>query len=96
MSLQIKFISEDSKVVTYGYELETDKLYFHFNKKLKTVDIIYMRFIFQNYNENWTTQEENIKYSCKYGHWQLETPHISQKDVEFMCQILQEMKGGEE
>ena len=95
MSLQIKFISEDSKVVTYGYELETDKLYFHFNKELKTVGIIYMRFIFQNYDENWTTQEENIKYSCKYGHWQLETPYISQKDVEFMCQTLQEMKGGE-
>ena len=54
-----------------------------------------MRFIFQNYDENWTTQEENIKYSCKYGHWQLETPYISQKDVEFMCQILQEMKSGE-
>ena len=96
MSLQMKFISEDSKVVTYGYELETDKLYFHFNKELKTVGIIYMRFIFQNYDENWTTQKENIKYSCKYGHWQLETPCIRQKDVEFMCQILQEMKGGEE
>lgn len=96
MSLQIKFISEDSKVVTYGHELETDKLYFHFNKELKTVGIVYMRFIFQNYDENWTTQEENIKYSCKYGHWQLETPYISQKDVEFMCQILQEMKGGTE
>ena len=67
MSLQIKFISEDSKVVTYGYELETDKLYIHFNKELKTVGIIYMRFIFQNYDETWTTQEENIKYSCKYG-----------------------------
>ena len=96
MSLQIKFISEDSKMVTYGYELETDKLYFHFDKELKTVGIVYMRFIFKNYDENWTTQDENIKYSCKYGHWQVETPYISQKDVEFIYQKLKELKGGAE
>ena len=89
--VNIKFISEDSKTVTYGYELETDKLYFHFDKELKTVGIVYMRFIFKNYDENWTTQDENIKNSCKYGYWQTETPYISQKDVEFIYQTLNEL-----
>ena len=89
--MNIKFISEDSKMLTYGYELETDKLYFHFDKELKTVGIVYMRFIFKNYDENWTTQDENIKYSCKYGYWQVETPYISQKDVEFIYQTLNEL-----
>lgn len=42
-------------------------------------------------DENWTTQDENIKYSCKYGHWQVETPYISQKDVEFIYQTLNEL-----
>jgi len=92
MSLQIKFISEDSKTLTYGYELEYDKLYFHFDKEQKTVGIVYMRFIFKNYDENWTTQDENIKYSCKYGHWQVETPYISQKDIEFISQKLKELE----
>lgn len=96
MSLQIKFISEDSKTVTYGYELECDKLYFHFDKEIKTVGISYMRFIHTNYDENWTTQAEHIKYSCKYGHWQAETPYISQQDAEFICQTLKELKGGAE
>lgn len=91
MSFQIKFISEDSETVTYGYKTEYDKLYFHFYKKVKTVGISYMRFIFKNYDENWTTQDENIKYSCKYGHWQVETPYISQKDVEFIYQTLNEL-----
>lgn len=95
MSLQIKFISEDSKSVTYGYELEYDKLYFHFDKELKTVGIVYMRFIRKNNDEDWTTQNESIKYSCKYGYWQVETPYISQKDVEFISQKLKEVKGGE-
>lgn len=94
MSLQIKFISEDSKTVTYGYELEYDKLYFHFDKEVKTVGIVYMRFIRKNNEEDWTTQDESIKYSCKYGHWQVETPYIGQKDVEFICQKLKELKGG--
>ena len=67
MSLQIKFISEDSKMVTYGYELESDKLYFHFDKELKTVGIVYMRFIRKNNDNDWTTQNEDIKYSCKNG-----------------------------
>lgn len=89
--MKIKLISEDSKMITYGYELETDKLYFHFDKELKTVGIVYMRFIFKNYDENWTTQDENIKYSCKYGYWQVETPYISQKDVEFIYQTLNEL-----
>lgn len=89
--MNIKFISEDSKTITYGYELETDKLYFHFDKELKTVGIVYMRFILKNYDENWTTQDENIKYSCKYGYWQVETPYISQKDVEFIYQTLNEL-----
>ena len=89
--MKIKFISENSKMVTYGYELETDKLYFHFDKELKTVSIVYMRFIFKNYDENWTIQDENIKYSCKYGYWQVETPYISQKDVEFIYQTLNEL-----
>lgn len=89
--MKIKFISEDSKMVTYGYELETDKLYFHFDKELKTVGIVYMRFILENADENWTTQDKNIKYSCKRGHWQAETPYISQKDVEFICQTLNEL-----
>ena len=92
--MKIKFISEDSKMLTYGYELETDKLYFHFDKELKTVGIVYMRFVFKNYDENWTTQDENIKYSCKYGYWQVETPYISQKDIEFIYQKLNELKGG--
>ena len=95
MSLQIKFISEDSKTVTYGYELEYDKLYFHFDKELKTVGIVYMRFIRKNNDEDWTTQDDDIKYSCKYGHWQVETPYISQRDVEFIYQTLKELKGGE-
>ena len=94
MSLQIKFISEDSKIVTYGYELEYDKLYFHFDKELKTVGIVYMRFIRKN-DEDWTTQNDDVKYSCKYGHWQVETPYISQKDVEFIHQTLKDLKGGE-
>ena len=81
MSLQVKFISEDSKTVTYGYELEYDKLYFHFDKEVKTVGIRYMRFIRKNNDEDWTTQDENIKYSCKYGFWQAETPYINQKDI---------------
>lgn len=89
--MKIKLISEDSKMLTYGYELETDKLYFHFDKELKTVGIVYMRFIFKNYDENWTTQDENIKYSCKYGYWQVETPYISQKDIEFIYQTLNEL-----
>ena len=94
MSLQIKFISEDSKTITYGYELEYDKLYFHFDKEVKTVGIVYMRFIRKNNDEDWTTQNEDIKYSCKYGHWQVETPYISQRDVEFISQKLKELKGG--
>lgn len=89
--MKIKFISEDSKMVTYGYELEYDKLYFHFDKELKTVGIVYMRFIRKNNDEDWTTQDENIKYSCKYGYWQVETPYISQKDVEFIYQTLNEL-----
>lgn len=92
MSLQIKFISEDSKTVTYGYELEYDKLYFHFDKELKTVGIVYMRFIRKNNEEDWTTQDNDVKYSCKYGHWQVETPYISQKDVEFISQKLKELE----
>ena len=96
MSLQIKFISEDSKTLTYGYELEYDKLYFHFDKEQKTVGIVYMRFIRKNNDEDWTTQDENIKYSCKYGHWQVETPYISQKDVEFIYKTLQALKEGAE
>ncbi len=89
--MNIKFISEDSKMVTYGYELEYDKLYFHFDKELKTVGIVYMRFIRKNNDEDWTTQDESIKYSCKYGHWQVETPYISQKDVEFIHRTLNEL-----
>ena len=89
--MNIKFISEDSKMVIYGYELEYDKLYFHFDKELKTVGIVYMRFIRKNNDEDWTTQDESIKYSCKYGHWQVETPYISQKDVEFIYQTLNEL-----
>ena len=96
MSLQIKFISEDSKMVTYGYELECDKLYFHFDKELKTVGIVYMRFIRKNNDDDWTTQDESIKYSCKYGHWQVETPYISQKDIEFIYQKLHQLKRGAE
>ena len=96
MSLKIKLISEDSKTVTYGYELEYDKLYFHFDKELKTVGIVYMRFIRKNNDGDWATQDENIKYSCKYGYWQVETPYISQKDVEFIYQKLKELKGGDE
>ena len=92
MSLQIKFINEDSKTVTYGYELEYDKLYFHFDKELKTVGIVYMRFIRKNNDEDWTTQDNDVKYSCKYGHWQVETPYISQKDVEFISQKLKELE----
>ena len=98
----IKVISEDSKTITYGYELESEKLYFHFDKKLKTVGIVYMRFILKNADENWTTQDENIKYSCKYGYWQTETPYLSRKDIAFINEILyqleelQEMKGGAE
>lgn len=89
--MNIKFISEDSKTVTYGYELEYDKLYFHFDKELKTVGIVYMRFIRKNNEEDWTTQDERIKYSCKYGHWQVETPYIAQRDVEFIYQKLKEL-----
>ena len=96
MSLQIKFISEDSKTVTYGYKTEYDKLYFHFDKELKTVGISYMRFIRKNNDEGWTTQEDSIKYSYKYGYWQVEIPYISQKDVEFIYQKLKELKGGAE
>lgn len=96
MSLQIKFINEDSKTITYGYKTEYDKLYFHFDKEVKTVGISYMRFIRKNDDEDWTTQNEDIKYSCKYGHWQAETPYISQRDVEFICHTLKQLKGGAE
>lgn len=96
MSLQIKFIGEDSETITYGYETEYDKVYFHFYKEVKTVGISYMRFIRKNDDEDWTTQNEDIKYSCKYGHWQAETPYISQRDVEFICQTLKQLKGGAE
>lgn len=96
MSLQIKFIGEDSKTITYGYKTEYDKVYFHFDKELKTVGISYMRFIRKNDDEDWTTQNEDIKYSCKYGHWQAETPYINQRDVEFICQTLKQLKGGAE
>ena len=96
MSLQIKLISEDSKTITYGYELEYDRLYFHFDKEVKTVGITYMRFILKNNVEDWTTQDESVKHSCKYGFWQAETPYISQKDIEFIYQKLKELKGGAE
>lgn len=96
MSLQIKFISEDSKTIIYGYKTEYDKVYFYFDKEVKTVGISYMRFIRKNDDEDWTTQNEDIKYSCKYGHWQAETPYISQRDVEFICQTLKQLKGGVE
>ena len=95
MSLQIKLISEDSKTVTYGYELEYDKLYFHFDKVAKTVRISYQRFILVNKDNDWTTQDEWVKYSCKYGYWQSETPDLAQKDVEFIYQTLKDLKGGE-
>lgn len=82
--MQIKFISEDSKTATYGYKTEYDKLYFHFDKELKTVGISYMRFIRKNNDDDWTTQDKNIKYSCKYGRWQVEPPCLSIEDIEFL------------
>ena len=91
MSLQIKFINEDSKTIIYGYKTEYDKLYFHFDKEVITVGISYMRFIRKNDDKDWATQDESIKYSCKYGYWQTETPYINQKDIEFIYQKLKEM-----
>ena len=91
MDLQIKFISEDTETITYGYKTEFDHLYFHFNKRLKTVRISYTRFIIKNYDEDWCTQAEHIKYSCRYGYWQAETPCLTMEDVEFMNNILAKM-----
>lgn len=91
MSLQIKLISEDSRTILYGYETEFDKLYFHFDKNQKTVGIRYDRFILKNNVEDWTTQDESIKYSCKYGHWQAETPYLCKDDIEFIYNTMNEL-----
>ena len=88
MNSQIKLISEDNQIIVYGYKTAFDKLYFYFDKNQKTVGIRYDRFILREDVEDWTTQDESIKYSCKYGHWQAENPYLSKDDIEFIYNIM--------
>ncbi len=80
--------------LTYCKCNEDNKLTFFFNKELKCVDIEYQFFERNDRKCNFVPQAEN-KYSCEYGHWQVETPCLSVEDIEFLYNKSKEVFGYE-
>lgn len=87
----IKFISEDSVLLTYGKSDYYNKLTFFFNKVIKTVDIESQRFVLNDELTFIPQTEDN--HSLKYGYWQVETPCLSMEDVKFLHSKCNELWG---
>ena len=91
--IEFRLISEDNISITYSKSDFYNKLTFFFNKNLKNVDIEYQRFVPKEENVFIPQREEN--HSCKYGHWQVETPCLSMEDINFLhskCKALWGLK----
>lgn len=89
--MEIKFISEDSVLLTYGKSDYYNELTFFFNKAIKTVDIQSKRFVLNN--ELTFVPQTKDNHSLKYGYWQVETPCLSMEDIEFLHSKCKELWG---
>lgn len=95
--MKYKIISENKYEAIYEYKNDYEKLCFYFDKIFITVRISYKRFYVTDNKDEWTTQTDTwLKYSCRYGHWQEETPALSHEDIKFIDKVLNSMEGDEE
>lgn len=91
-------ISEDSRAVTYGYKTDYEDFSIHFDKEMKSVDIWYQQWVFNDEPSlipQWEKETDNfIKHSAKYGRWQSQTlVTISAKDIEWINEKCKELFG---
>ncbi len=91
----LKFISEDSRCVTYAYKTDYDELSASFDKELKCVNIHSAHFVIKDPMLGPQRKRETnawLKDSCMYGHWQSDTiVCLSAEDIEFINNKCKEL-----
>lgn len=96
---EFKKISESDISVTYAYKTDYDDLSVSFDKEMKSVNIHYAHFIFNEpmlepQQEQWEKESDWIRHSAHYGHWQSETIiTLSADDIEFINRKCKEIFG---
>lgn len=85
----------DWKLKTEGcglviYEKGTEDTHYQmvFDMESRNVYAICERFVYKDSNVFIPQFDENIKHSCKYGHWETEQMHLSLEDIEFMHDMV--------
>lgn len=96
--MKTKTVTQNKHEAMYVYKRnDYEELCFCFDKILKTVRVSCKRFIITGNENEWTTQTDTwLKYSCKYGYWQDETPALSHEDIKFIDEVFNSMKGVKE
>ena len=91
---EFKKVSESDRSVTYAHKTDYDDLSVSFDKETKSVDIHYAHFVFNDpvLEPQWEKEDEWIKHSASYGHWQSETIiTLSVDDIAFIQKKCKEI-----
>lgn len=77
----------------YKYESDYDKIIIHFDLQNKTYYTTWSRFVDNNEQTfvPMNKRPQNIKHSCRYGHWQVEQHSIGVKEHNAIHQQMIEL-----